>query len=206
MSSVRVVAYVDGFNLYFGLKAKGWRKLYWLDVVKLAAAYLQNGQSLQATHYFTARIRDNGRNALDRQRQNRYIDALVGRGATVHEGHYLEKDRKCFKCGATWKDYEEKMTDVNIATQLLVDGFEDRFDVALLVSGDSDLTTPLKRMRAKFPSKKFIVMFPPARHSKQLQEAAHGYMSVSEARLKASQLPDTVTVNGFAIVRPTEWT
>ena len=26
----RVIAYIDGFNLYFGLKAKGWRQFYWL--------------------------------------------------------------------------------------------------------------------------------------------------------------------------------
>ena len=28
----RVNAYIDGFNLYFGLKSKGWRRYYWLDL------------------------------------------------------------------------------------------------------------------------------------------------------------------------------
>ena len=32
----RVILYVDGFNLYFGLRSKGWRKYYWLDLVHLA--------------------------------------------------------------------------------------------------------------------------------------------------------------------------
>ena len=32
----RVVAYVDGFNLYFGLRSKGWKKYYWLDLCALA--------------------------------------------------------------------------------------------------------------------------------------------------------------------------
>ena len=31
----RVIAYVDGFNLYFGLKSKGWQRYYWLDVPAL---------------------------------------------------------------------------------------------------------------------------------------------------------------------------
>lgn len=39
------------------------------------------------------------------------------------------------------------MTDVNIAIQLLGDAFDDKFDVALVISGDSDLTTPVRRVR-----------------------------------------------------------
>jgi uncharacterized LabA/DUF88 family protein len=202
----KVVAYVDGFNLYFGLRAKGWRKHYWLDVHALAQAYLKPGQSLGDTHYFTSRIRDNGHNAADRQRQNRYIDAITSRGTCVHEGHYLEKTRTCRACHTTWTDYEEKMTDVNIATQLLTDAYDGLFDVAFLVSGDSDLTTPLKRMRTKFPSKTFIVLFPPARQSSQLKQVAHGYLTISETNLKQSQLPDPVTLaNGVTLARPPEW-
>ena len=28
----RVIVYIDGFNLYFALRSKGWRKYYWLDL------------------------------------------------------------------------------------------------------------------------------------------------------------------------------
>ena len=28
----RVAVYVDGFNLYYGLRSKGWRRYYWLDL------------------------------------------------------------------------------------------------------------------------------------------------------------------------------
>ena len=28
----RLIAYIDGFNLYFGLKEKGWKRYYWLDM------------------------------------------------------------------------------------------------------------------------------------------------------------------------------
>lgn len=202
----RVIAYIDGFNLYFGLKSKGWRRYYWLDVAGLASAYLRADQQLVETHYFTARIRDNGRNVADRQRQNAYIDALRLRGAVIHEGHYLEKPRLCRACGATWTDYEEKMTDVNIAVQLLGDAFDGRFDVAFLISGDSDLTTPIARLRHRFPTKRIVVLLPPDRHSRQLQKAAHGYLSVSESRLRASQMPDlVVSPNGYPLRRPKEW-
>ena len=33
---VRVAVYIDGFNLYYGLKDMGWRKYFWLDVQAFA--------------------------------------------------------------------------------------------------------------------------------------------------------------------------
>src|SRR3569832_1669303 len=101
----------------------------------MAASLLRSDQTLVATHYFSARFRDDGRNATDRLRQNTYIDALTERGARVQEGHFLEKRRQCRNCQKSWPDYEEKMTDVNIAIQLLVDAFDDHYDTALLFSG-----------------------------------------------------------------------
>jgi hypothetical protein len=34
----RVIAYVDGFNLYFGLKSKGWQRYFWLNIPALAGS------------------------------------------------------------------------------------------------------------------------------------------------------------------------
>ena len=203
----RVTVYVDGFNLYFGLRSKGWRKHYWLDLVALATALLKPGQTLSGVHYFTSRIRANGNNAGDRQRQVTYLEALATLpGLQTHFGHYLQKTHRCHSCGATWMGYEEKMTDVNIAVQLLTDAFQDRFDVALLVSGDSDLTTPIRQLRAQFPGKRLVVVFPPARHSSELQKAAHGYLTVGEANLRQSQLPEQVPrADGFVLARPPYW-
>lgn len=202
----RVIAYVDGFNLYFGLRSKGWKKYYWLDPSALAQRFLRVGQQLDETHFFTTRIRDNGRNADDRRRQTIYLDALAAIGVTIHEGHYLEKTRTCRSCGASWLDYEEKMTDVNIATRIVSDAFDDRFDTALLLSGDSDLTTPIRQVRTRFPGKRIIDLLPPNRHSKQLKSVAHGYLSIGEDKLRHSQLPDPVhTASGHALVRPGYW-
>lgn len=203
----RVISYIDGFNLYFGLKHKGWKKYYWLDLVTLSAALLKPGQQLQATHYFTARIRSNGRNTDDMKRQTTYIDALTSRpGLTVHEGHYLKKTRRCKSCGASWPDYEEKMTDVNLAAQMLVDAYENRFDTALIISGDSDLTTPIQQVRKRFPQKRLIAVFPPNRHSAQLKKNANGFLTIGEDKLRQNQLPDPViNTAGFELQRPTHW-
>src|SRR6185312_16201468 len=104
----RVIAYIDGFNLYFGLRSKGWRKYYWLDLVRLPQALLKSGQQLDAVHYFTSRIRANGHNTEDMRRQNVYLEALsTFPSVTMHFGHYLDKPRRCRACGAQWMDYEE---------------------------------------------------------------------------------------------------
>ncbi len=202
----RVIAYVDGFNLYFGLKQSGFKRYYWLDVAMLARHLLKPEQQLVATHYFTARIRDNGRNAADQKRQNTYLEALALQGVQCQFGHYLEKTRTCRKCGSTWPDYEEKMTDVNIAIQLLNDTFDDAFDVALVISGDSDLTTPIRRVRQRFPHKRVIVTFPPNRYSNELKRCATGYITIGEDKLRASQLPEQIRKpDGFVLSRPATW-
>lgn len=203
----RVTAYIDGFNLYFGLRESGFRRHYWLDLPALVTRLLKPEQQLVATHYFTARIKSNGRNSDDAKRQNDYIEALATRpNLQTHFGHYLQKTRQCKQCGATWPDYEEKMTDVNIAVQLLADAFDDRFDTAIIISGDSDLTTPIQRVRERFPTKRLIVAFPPNRHSEQLKKVANGHLTVGEDKLRHSQFPDSViSASGHVIHRPVHW-
>lgn len=203
----RVIAYIDGFNLYFGLRDKNWRRYYWLDLVALTGNLLKPQQKLEAVHYFTTRIRNNRHNTADMQRQNTYLEALATLPPlTTHFGHYLEKPRQCRICGAKWMDYEEKMTDVNIAVQLLADAFEDRFDTAMIISADSDLTTPVRQVRSRFPKKRIVIAQPPGRHSSELQRAATGYFTVGEDKLRQSQLPPSVTrADGFVLQRPPYW-
>ena len=97
------------------------------------------------------------------------------------------------------------MTDINIATQLLVDAFEDRFDTALIVSGDSDLAAPIKWVRKRFPNRRLIVAFPPNRRSDQLRKAAHGYVVIGADSLRQNVLPDEIpTADGFVLRRAAE--
>jgi hypothetical protein len=70
----RVVVYIDGFNLYNGLKDKHGRKYMWLDLQRLAARLLLPEQQLVRVNYFSARIRGAEPSA---DRQAAYIDALT---------------------------------------------------------------------------------------------------------------------------------
>ncbi len=112
----------------------------------------------------------------------------------------------CHHCGTTWQKYAEKMTDVNIATELLTDAFQDRFDVAMLVSGDSDLTAPIRTVRRLFPAKWVVVAFPPARRSVELANAASTSFQIGRAKIAGSQLPEQVVkADGYVLQRPAKW-
>jgi uncharacterized LabA/DUF88 family protein len=138
MPVVRVAAYVDGFNLYFGLKAKHGRRYLWLDLQALAESLLRPGQTLERVTYFTARVR---KDPEGERRQSEYLHALAHHSplVTVVAGRFQEKHRLCRQCGSIWTLHEEKETDVNIAVTLVEDAVLDRYDTALLISADSDL-------------------------------------------------------------------
>jgi hypothetical protein len=40
----RVIAYIDGYNLYYGLRKSNLKRFYWLNLQKLAHQYLKPGQ------------------------------------------------------------------------------------------------------------------------------------------------------------------
>ncbi len=203
----RLTAYIDGFNLYYGLRSKGWHSYYWLDIHRLVENLLQPGQRLVAVHYFTARIASRRGNHNKRRRQMTFLEALETLpGVRLHYGHFLVKPRECFECGATWEIFEEKMTDVNIAVQLLGDAQDDVFDTALVVSGDSDLTKPVQAVRTRYPDKRIVMAFPPDRTSVQLCKAATAAFVIGRKKLKDSQLPDRIVKSGgHVLTRPREW-
>lgn len=204
----RVVIYIDGFNLYFGLRSKGWRRFYWLDVHQLSQNLLRSDQQLIGVKYFTSRVSATPSDPGKDKRQNAYLEAVAALPlTTVFFGHYLSKAVRCRNCGSQWNTHEEKMTDVNIAVQMLGDAYQDRFDTALLLSADSDLTMPVESVISLFPGKRVVTVFPPDRTSERLKRAASAWFRLGRATIGASQLPNPVTSpNGFPIHKPAEWT
>lgn len=212
----RIIAYIDGFNLYFGLRDSGLRRCYWLNVQALVHKLLKSDQQLLFTKYFTARISGaySGDSPATRQhlearrkRQSNYLEVLgTLKDFRMYEGHYLGKDITCRSCRTSWRTHEEKMTDVQIATELLTDAFTDQFDMALLISADSDLIPPIRAVRLFFPDKRVVVGFPPARYSKDLEGAANASLIIGRGKLKQSQFPDDVKkADGYVIKRPEQW-
>lgn len=203
----RVILYIDGFNLYFGLRDAGWKRYYWLDLDLLGSNLLKPTQRLIAVKYFTARISANPRNPDKQRRQANYLEAIESLPFThVFYGHYLSKAQRCFSCGASWITQEEKMTDVNIAVEIMADAVEDNFDTALLLSADSDLAAPIEFVRKRHSNKSVVVVSPPRRQSKKLESLVHATFRLGRKKLHDSQLPDEfVKPDGFILRRPEEW-
>lgn len=137
----RVIVYIDGFNVYFGLKNMGWKGYYWLDYPELAHRLShdlkEEGVTLSTTKYFTSHISSPEEK---RKHQLAYIEALESRGSIeMFFGNYREGEYFCTGCRRRNYIPHEKQTDVNIAVQMLSGAFQDNFDTAILVGGDSDL-------------------------------------------------------------------
>jgi len=224
----RVITYIDGFNLYYGIKEEFSDKYKWLNLVQLSEAFLTQSQQLEKVKYFTADISSENQKMA---RQKTYLNALeshCGKMIEITKGRYLKKNIRCYThqyacrqanfapcknyhhndCNGILSIPEEKKTDVNIATSMLVDCFQDHFDTAFLISADSDLVPPIQTIKRIHPNKKIIVIFPPGRNSyeiKQLQGEAY-CRRIKEKHLLGSQLPQQITLaSGAVLARPQHW-
>jgi len=199
----RVIAYIDGFNLYFGILEAGLEKLKWLNLRLLIENLIKPNQRLAEVKYFTSRVSNNP----DKQkRQSTYIEALETVDIKVFYGHYQRDKIECHRCGNIWAKYNEKMTDVNIATQMIIDAYQDKYDMAMLISGDSDLVPPMKAMIENFKNKRVFVAFPPKRHNNSVALVAKGSIVIGRKKLADSQFEDEVTKkDGFILQKPVSW-
>lgn len=203
----RVVAFIDGFNLYHALHDLREPALKWLDLWQLCERFARGNLELRKVLYFSAFATWRP----DPYRRHRaYVQALQHVGVQTIMGHFKEKDRGCRSCGARWVAHEEKETDVNIALHLLNEAYKDAFDCALLVSNDSDLAPAIRMLKAEFPNKWVRILTPPKkRTSKELVQAAGGMQhvrSTKHSHIAAALLPPSVTLSdGTRVDRPREY-
>jgi len=199
----RVIVYIDGFNLYFGMKDAGFNQCKWLNVEKLVRSYLTANQELIEIKYFTSRITNNPQK---QKRQTTYLEAIETTEVKIIYGLYKAKQIECDNCGHNWNISNEKMTDVNIATHIIIDAFHDKYDTAILISGDSDLVPPIKAVHQNFPNKVVSVFFPPNRHNNTVAGAAKGSQIIGRKKLIDSQFEENVKKkDGFILHKPTDW-
>ncbi|AFN74525.1 hypothetical protein MROS_1288 [Melioribacter roseus P3M-2] len=198
----KVMVYVDGFNLYFGIVSK-YPNTKWLNIWQLAQNILKPHQSLIGVKYFTSLVSNNPQKE---KRQRDFLSAIQTTPVQIIYGHYQSTPTSCKKCGHSWNDNEEKMTDVNIAVNMITDAIEDKYDTAILISGDSDLVPAINSIHKYFPQKRVVVLFPPDRHNISVKNSAKGSYILGRKKLVASQFPQVVTTSlGYQITKPKSW-
>lgn len=199
--------YVDGFNLYYGaVKATPYR---WLDLAKLCALLLPR-DTIHHIRYFTALVRTRPGDPGQRSRQLVYLRALrTIPNLTIHEGHFLShpvfmpvaaNPAQTVKVIKT----EEKGSDVNLATHLLWDGFRNDYELAVVLSNDSDLLEPIRIVQREL-GKPVGVLNPHKHPSVVLRLEARFFKTIRTAALAASQFPITLTDARGTFHKPTTW-
>ena len=201
---MKVIAYIDGYNLYYGLRDSGWKWAYWLNLQYLIKQLIKQDQQLITTKYFTTIIK---KPTDKRYRQQLYLEALQTLPEfQIFYGKFLFHEVLCKECGHTYQQASEKMTDVNIAVEMMGDAYENRYDTAILLSADSDLAGLVRRIRRLFPDKRVIAAFPPMRNSAELKQACNGFIHIGRSNLIKSLFPSVITKqNGFKIKKPRRW-
>lgn len=201
---VKVITYIDGYNLYHSLISKGWKQYLWLDLTKFSQRLLRFNQELVMTKYFTSRTTGS---KAKRQRQTKYIEALGTLNyLEISEGRFQDEPEKCPKCKQTYTIPKEKKTDVNIAADMICDAFNNKFEIAILVTADADLVPAIEAIRKHRQDKRIVIGFPPGLNCEELISVAHAFLRIGRNHFAQARLPLKVErEDGFILECPTEW-
>jgi hypothetical protein len=103
-------------------------------------------------------------------------------------------------------DTEEKGSDVNLASHLLMDGFKDRYDVALVLSQDTDLIEPMRMVKEELGKVLGLVWLDGRTPNNEMRGASSFVRHLSPPDLAAAQFPPVVLrADGTSVQKPSTW-
>jgi hypothetical protein len=155
----RGAVYIDGFNLYHPIKESKLEYLKWSNLW-LLGKLLCDAENLDLVKVvFCTALPKHLPDSHDRH--VKFNNAQIANGVVVIKGHYVPENGG--------QSHSEKQSDINVSLSLILDGIDDVYDVAFLVSADSDqvatgrffkarLSPAGKRMFAVIP---FTKTYPP---------------------------------------------
>lgn len=216
----RTIDYIDGFNLYYrALKGSPHK---WLDIEAMSRAALPHTCIIERVNYYTAHI--SGRVDLESpRRQHAYLRAIATLPAVViHYGNFLVSQKWAglvqppdFRPQATlppgavpqvayvWKT-EEKGSDVNLGVHLVRDAFKGAFDLAAVLTNDTDLVEPIRIVTQEL-GLPVTLLTPVAKPATSLAKVATAVRHI-QPYIGPCQLPAQIPVPGKKpIGKPVEW-
>ena len=207
---MRTYVYVDAFNLYYGcLRNTPYR---WLNLDEFCRRMLPPND-VQCIKYFTAHVGARPTDPGQPSRQQLYLCALrTLPRVEIHLGHYLSHavSMPLAHPPATGSRFvlvmktEEKGSDVNLATHLVSDAYENLFEVAVIVSNDSDLLAPVNIVSKRL-GKKVGILNPQQHPAFVLQQAATFFKQIRQGVLRDSQFPPVLTDATGTFHKPASW-
>ena len=168
----KTIIYIDGFNLYYRIKQTPYK---WLNLQKLSQSYLDlKKHQIVKIKYFTAKVKRKKFDSSNVIRQNIYLRALKSLSSMeIIFGQFKERQIRGILCDLEDREllkkdtvrvskWEEKESDVNIASHIISDAYESEYDCTVLMSNDTDLKTPLKYVKRRL--KKQVGIISPRRN------------------------------------------
>jgi hypothetical protein len=236
MAGLRTIVYVDGFNLYYAIRntPSRWLNLVALsdlllpndDIlqVKYFTAPVKsqpddpNARQRQEIYLRALRtmepklsiyqgrfLRNKNRLPLTWKPENRWQRWALSRA--VRDERIREKPIGMTPTLKVWKT-EEKGSDVNLASHLLIDGFQDGYDLAVVVSNDGDLEFPIRYVREEIGKPVAILDGHPHRNhnlAPTTMPPGSFYKRIRKGPLAACQFPVEMTDGAGTFHRPPEW-
>ncbi len=214
-SAGRTRVYVDGFNFYYAaFRRGGFAAFKWLDIVRFCDVALPRSD-VELVRFFTARLHPTHGRVAQVARQDAYLAALESLDRlTIHYGEFVERTRRrrlvnAPEGGAAEAEVwiaEEKGSDVNLASHLLLDAFRSDFDVAVVVSNDTDLLEPVRMVREDLGKPVGVLRVEGGQRRCVFSGRVDFIRTVRRGHFAAARLPDQLSdSSGRAIVRPSEW-
>ena len=206
--SMKINIYVDGFNLYYG----GLRNtpFKWLNLLRMCQSLFPRDE-ISKIKYFTARVTARPEDPDQPIRQQTYFRALETiPNLEIIEGRFLTKSVRMPIAHTQPQQYaqvmktEEKGSDVNLAVHLLHDAFKKAYEMAIMVTNDSDLLEPMRIVQEEFGLSVGLVY--PHRHpSFHLSTQATFVKHLRGGVLRTSQFPDALTDANGTFHKPPGW-
>lgn len=222
----RAIVYFDGFNFYYGCfkssRSADWRACKWLDLEAFCAGMFAHLE-IRRIRYFTARIAPSPLDPGAELRQAEYLRAIATLPTvSLHEGTYsmMRKERYLADPASHPPTLavphrkvpvivnEEKGSDVSLATYLVADAFRDEFDIAIVISNDSDLYEPIRIVSDPDELDKPVLLVNPHPHrvaSRLRQMPGVQYWKMTLNKLQDAQLPDRIQDHAGVITKPPTW-
>lgn len=229
---MRAIFYIDGFNFYY-LRTKRQPQFKWLNMKALADLIVPTGTTVLSVNYYTANV--SGKIDPDAPKRQQALFSALGTvpEVKIFKGRFLYSEKwaglvqppQSRPHGYQWptpypdvvkvKKSEEKGSDVNLGVHLVRDAFVDAFDVAYVLTNDTDLVEPL-RIVTEEVGKKVCIVAPcrPYKEGKRtvplpapsLMQVSSFVHYVDDAELSTAQFPDTVQrVGKSPVAKPASW-
>lgn len=226
---MRARFYIDGFNFYY-LRTKHQPEYKWLNIKLLADIIVPAGTVVDLVNYYTAPVSGKiDHNAP--QRQQALFSALrTVPEIKIHNGRFLTSEKwaglihppRAKPEPYVWatpfpevvyvKKVEEKGSDVNLGVHLVRDAFTDKFDVAYVLTNDTDLVEPI-RIVTEEVGKQVCIVAPCRSRTARRPVPAPTLLKVSsfthfidDRELAAAQFPDNIPRQGKKpVTKPAEW-